>query len=153
MKEILFELNHITIDVKFSYLTLRKILDLDLVGYADKIATLVNDASKENDVKTKVAEIEKSLEMMNFNYKPYKKLNEDKGYILKDVTDEMAVLQENITNLQSQGNSKYAGAFKAQINELEQEMNLIMETIEVWVEVQKKWMYLENIFTAQDIKK
>ena len=81
-------------------MTLKKILDLDLVSYADKIATLVNDASKENDVKTKVAEIEKSLEMMNFNYKPYKKLNEDKGYILKDVTDEMATLQENITNLQ-----------------------------------------------------
>ncbi len=29
-------------------------------------------------------------------------------------------------------------------------MNLIMETIEIWVEVQKKWMYLEAIFIGSD---
>ena len=29
-------------------------------------------------------------------------------------------------------------------------MNLIMEIIEVWIEVQKKWMYLESIFVGSE---
>lgn len=29
----------------------------------------------------------------------------------------------------------------------------LSEVIDKWVEYQRKWMYLENIFNAQDIKK
>ena len=99
---------------------------------------MVNDASKENDIKTKLHEIEKVLETLNFQTKPYKRGNEDKGVIFKDVSEEQALLQENITNIQQFSNKKHAGAFKQQITELKQEMNLIIEIIEVWIEVQKK---------------
>jgi len=42
--------------------------------------------------------------------------------------------------------SKYAGAFNAKIRYWERGLNLISECIEVWLQVQKKWMYLEGIF-------
>jgi len=138
------------IDLNFQSTTLNEILKLDLLKEKEKIFNLVNDASKENDIKTKLQEIERVLETLNFQIKAYKRGNEDKGVIFKDVSEEQALLQENITNLQQFSNNKHAGAFKAQINELEQEMNLIMEIIEVWIEVQKKWMYLESIFVGSD---
>lgn len=34
-----------------------------------------------------------------------------------------------------------------------QDVQLIMDIIEKWTESQRKWMYLENIFGAPDIKK
>lgn len=152
MKEFMKELRK-SININFNITTLKNIIDLDLLKDKEKIQNLVNDASKENDIKSKLVEIEKVLDSMNFQIKAYKRGTEDKGYIFKDVKEEMDSLQENITNLQQFSNNKHAGAFKQQITELEQEMNLIMEIIEIWVEVQKKWMYLESIFVgSEDIR-
>jgi dynein heavy chain len=152
LKELMKELRK-SIPINFQTTTLKEILAQDLLKDKEKIFNLVNDASKENDIKVKLQEIEKVLETLNFQIKPYKRGNEDKGFIFKDVSEEQALLQENITNLQQFSNNKHAGAFKPQIVELEQEMNLIMEIIEVWIEVQKKWMYLESIFVgSEDIR-
>ena len=71
----------------------------------------------------------KVLETLNFQVKPYKRGNEDKGFIFKDVSEEQALLQENITNLQQFSNNKHAGAFKPQIVELEQEMTVVRHAL------------------------
>jgi len=142
-----------SIQINFQTTTMKEILAQDLVKEKEKIFNLVNDASKENDIKTKLLEIDKSLESLNFQTKAYKRGNDDKGFVFKDVSEELAIVQENLTNLQQFSNNKHAGAFKQQIFDLEQEMNLIMEIIEVWIEVQKKWMYLESIFIgSEDIR-
>ena len=142
-----------SIEIKFQTLTLKKILDLDLLKEKDKILTLVADASKENEIKTKMGDVEKIIDSLPFRIKSYKRGNDDKGFIFVDVSDEMAILTENITTIQQLGALKHAQAHKGPINELEQDMNQILEIIEVWIEVQKKWMYLESIFVgSEDIR-
>ena len=65
----------------------------------------------------------------------------------------MDIIKDNIENLQNVGANKHAKAFKNDIDDLEQEMNNMMEIIEIWVEVQKKWIYLESIFVgSEDIR-
>ena len=74
-------------------------------------------------------------------------------FIFKDVSEALELLGENLTNLQEFSNNKFAGAFKTQITGYEQDTNSMMEIIEIWVEVQKKWMYLESIYVgSEDIK-
>lgn len=141
------------INVNFNGTSLKEILNLNLINDKEKISTLVDDARQENEIRNKVQDYEASLSKMQFRYKSFKKGNEDKGFIFVGVADEMADLQDYITNLQSLGNNKHAGAYKKEINILELEMNSIMELIEIWIEVQKKWMYLESIFVgSEDIR-
>lgn len=39
------------------------------------------------------------------------------------------------------------------VQEWESKLVLISDTIEEWVMCQRQWMYLENIFSAEDIQK
>ena len=139
--------------VKFDVMTLRDVMKLDLLKDKEKVATMVNDAKEETDVKNKLDEIKASLDELKFQLTPHKRGTEDKGYKFKDVTGEMDIIKDNIENLQNVGANKHAKAFKNDIDDLEKEMNNMMEIIEIWVEVQKKWIYLESIFVgSEDIR-
>ena len=82
--------------VKFDTMTLRQVMKLDLLSIKDKVATMVNDAKEETDVKNKLDEIKNSLDELKFQLAPHKRGNEDKGYKFKDVTGEMEIIKDNI---------------------------------------------------------
>jgi dynein heavy chain, axonemal len=89
----------------------------------------------------------------NFDLTKYKKGTEDRGWILTNTDEKKLLLEDQLANLQTVASSKYAGAFSARIRYWERGLNLISECIEVWLQVQKKWMYLEGIFIGnEDIK-
>ncbi len=55
--------------------------------------------------------------------------------------------------MQTVAANKFAAAFSSRIRYWERALNLIAECIEIWLQVQKKWMYLEGIFIGnEDIK-
>lgn len=62
------------------------------------------------------------------------------------------VLEDNIMNLQSMVTSRFIGPFLESVQELEMAMQTISEVLESWIELQKKWLYLEGIFIGGDIR-
>ncbi|ESN99370.1 hypothetical protein HELRODRAFT_67233 [Helobdella robusta] len=50
-------------------------------------------------------------------------------------------------------NSKYAKAFESDVNRWEKILSVILETVEMLLLIQKLWLYLENIFYGEEIKK
>jgi dynein heavy chain len=54
--------------------------------------------------------------------------------------------------LQSVGASKYSRSIKGKVTMWEADLNLISEAIDLWMIVQRKWMYLESIFASDDIR-
>lgn len=65
---------------------------------------------------------------------------------MTNTEEKKLILEDQLANLQTVASNKYAGAFSAKIRYWERALNLISECIEVWLQVQKKWMYLEGIF-------
>jgi dynein heavy chain len=62
-------------------------------------------------------------------------------------------LEDNILNLQNIASSKYARAFAGRVKTWEKDLNTISDVIDVWLAVQRKWMYLEAIFKgSEDIR-
>ena len=55
----------------------------------------------------------------------------------------------NLT-LQSMMASRFVKPFTAEVEEWEGKLSLIGEVLEVWMAVQRKWMYLESIFIGSD---
>ncbi|MCQ2815655.1 MAG: hypothetical protein MJ252_00165 [archaeon] len=138
------------IKINFAVTTLKDILDLDLLPDHEKVGNMVADAEKESQIREKLNSIKDSLDKMSFQMGIHKRGNEDKGYKIKDVSEEMDILKDCIQDLQSLGSNKHAKAFKEEITDLEQELNNILEIIEILIEAQKKWIYLEAIFVGSD---
>ena len=38
------------------------------------------------------------------------------------------------------------------VTQWERDLNIINDTIDTWIVVQRKWQYLESIFSSEDIK-
>lgn len=77
---------------------------------------------------------------------------EDRGYILGPVEDLILVLEDNTINLQSMAASQFIGPFLGNVQKWEKTMQTISGVVEAWMELQRKWLYLEGIFVGGDIR-
>ena len=69
------------------------------------------------------------------------------------MVDELTIiLDEALANVNNTLANRYVKAIKGRAEKDSQDIQLIMEIVDKWVEAQRKWMYLENIFTAPDIR-
>ena len=63
----------------------------------------------------------------------------------------MTLLLEDMgLNLQSMMASRFVRPFAEEVRKWEQRLSLVSECIEIWMLVQRKWMYLESIFMDSD---
>ena len=66
-------------------------------------------------------------------------------------TEEVTLLLEDMgLNLQSMMASRFVRPFAEEVRKWEQRLSLVSECIEIWMLVQRKWMYLESIFMDSD---
>ena len=62
-------------------------------------------------------------------------------------------LEDHLLNLQTMSGSRFVGRYAQKVRTWEKTLNLVVETLEVWYNVQRKWMYLESIFIgSEDIR-
>ena len=66
---------------------------------------------------------------------------------IEDVT---LLLEDMGLNLQSMMASRFVRPFAEEVRKWEQRLSLVSECIEIWMLVQRKWMYLESIFMDSD---
>ena len=66
---------------------------------------------------------------------------------IEDIT---LLLEDMGLNLQSMMASRFVRPFAEEVRKWEQRLSLVSECIEVWMLVQRKWMYLESIFMDSD---
>ena len=74
-------------------------------------------------------------------------------YLLKAGEDVVQLLQDHIVMVQSMSSSPHSEMFQARITSWENKLCLIQEVIENWQLCQSHWLYLEPIFSSDDIKK
>ena len=77
------------------------------------------------------------------------KLKEHKWVQVDETITQM--LDDHIVMTQAMGFSPFKKPFEDRITEWEQALSLASETLDEWVAVQRQWMYLEPIFSSDDI--
>ncbi|PIK48528.1 putative dynein heavy chain 10, axonemal isoform X3 [Apostichopus japonicus] len=132
--------------------TLENLFAMELHNYKDVIADIVTSASKELSIEKGIKEVTDVWEGMKFNVVKYMKGTQERGFILGAVDEVMQILDDNAMNLQSMSASRFVGPFLGQVQTWEKSLSLIGEVLEVWLVVQRKWMYLESIFIGGDIR-
>ncbi|XP_066546047.1 dynein axonemal heavy chain 10 [Amia ocellicauda] len=132
--------------------TLENMFAMELHKYGDVISDIVTSAVKELSIEKGVKEVVDTWEIMKFSVQRYYKGTQERGYILGSVDDILQSLDDNAMNLQSMAGSRFVGPFLSTVQQWEKSLSLISEVIEVWMLVQRKWMYLESIFIGGDIR-
>ncbi|XP_009082982.1 PREDICTED: dynein heavy chain 10, axonemal, partial [Acanthisitta chloris] len=132
--------------------TLENMFAMELHRHSDVISEIVGTAVKELSVEKGLKEVAETWETLKFTVQEYFKGTEKRGYILGSVAEISEILDDNNVNLQSVSSSRFVGPFLSAVHRWEKTLSLIGEVIEVWVAVQRKWMYLESIFAGGDIR-
>eukprot|EP00163_Fabomonas_tropica_P002875 TRINITY_DN1232_c0_g1_i1.p1 TRINITY_DN1232_c0_g1~~TRINITY_DN1232_c0_g1_i1.p1 ORF type:complete len:4516 (+),score=1594.38 TRINITY_DN1232_c0_g1_i1:127-13674(+) len=131
--------------------TLEKIFEFGLDNYADIIANLSQSASKELAIEDSLKGIAAQWEELELDIVPYKNQEHHK---LRSTDDLFQALEDNLVTLSTMKASRYFLAFETEIETWENTLSHIAEVIEMILQVQRQWMYLESIFAgSEDIRK
>ncbi|XP_053425879.1 dynein axonemal heavy chain 2 isoform X5 [Nycticebus coucang] len=130
--------------------TLEQIVELGMDQHAEKIGEISASATKELAIEVGLKNIAKTWEVTQLDIIPYK----DKGHHRLRGTEEVfQALEDNQVALSTMKASRFVKAFEKDVDHWERCLSLILEVIEMVLTVQRQWMYLENIFVGEDIRK
>ncbi|XP_074640231.1 dynein axonemal heavy chain 10-like [Tubulanus polymorphus] len=132
--------------------TLENIFSMELHRFQDAINEIVTCATKELSIEKGVREVEDTWNNLKFNVISYMKGTSNRGFILGAIDEVLQVLDDNAMNLQSMSASRFIGPFMNSVQNWEKSLSHISEVLDIWMVVQRKWMYLEGIFIGGDIR-
>ena len=131
--------------------SLSDLIDDDVMNCKDFIEEISARASGEARIISDLAEIRKIWEETSFLVKPY---NDSKDkFILSETELVFQQLDDHQSKIQSMLAMKYVVSIRDKVEDWETKLAMVQNTLEEWLECQKQWMYLENIFGAEDIQK
>ena len=146
------EINKITgLDVERTpALSLYDIADFHLEHYVEQIEETCITAVKEFSLEKALMNMEAEWETVDFTCKAYR---ETGTYILAEIDEVQQLLDDQIVKIQAMRSSRYIKPFAARASAWEKLLRNVEEIIENWLKVQGTWLYLEPIFSSDDIQK
>ena len=140
-----------TIDPKKEY-TLGELLALGVVEQQPAISTISTKAVQESALldlfQKKVTLIWSTLDFTVNSYKDSKEV-----FVLGAVDEVIAALDESLVNINTILGSRFCAPIRVEVEGYQKRLMLVSETLDEWLNCQKQWMYLESIFSADDIKR
>jgi dynein heavy chain len=131
--------------------TLTKLKELNL----DETPQSLEAVTKVCDVAGKEYAIEQALDKMEAEWKGVNleivEYRETQTYVLKGFDEIQQLLDDHIVMTQSMSFSPFKGPFAQRIDEWEKLLVLMSDIFEEWLKCQRSWMYLEPIFSSEDI--
>ena len=110
-------------------------------------------ATQESILEKQFEEINTEWLALEFIVSPYKSDKAKELFVLIEMDDLFAKIDEFLANLNNILGSRYLKMLRPKAEELQKRLLYTQETIDDWLVCQKNWIYLENIFDAPDIKK
>ncbi|XP_067444208.1 dynein axonemal heavy chain 1 isoform X2 [Thunnus thynnus] len=129
-------------------LTFSRCLELGLQNHVDDIAQVAEVAGKEYTIEQALEKMEQEWSTVVFDVLPYK---ETGTYILKSPDEASQLLDDHIVMTQSMSFSPFKKAFEGRINTWESKLRITQDVLEEWLTCQRSWLYLEPIFSSDDI--
>lgn len=122
-------------------------MSLNLHKYEEDVKIIVDKSVKEMSMEKSLNEFAETWKTMQFEYilHPRTKYN-----LLKVREELIEILEDNQIQLQNIMSSKFVGHFYNEVSSWQTKLNTADHIINLWLEVQRIWAYLEAIFIGSD---
>jgi dynein heavy chain len=130
--------------------TTEEIIGLNLKNSLDVIQKIGESAAKEYQIEMALDKMEKEWESQTIQIHPYKETGTG---VIRGIDDVNGILDEHITMTQTIMFSAFKGPFEQRIEEWNRKLCTVSDVLEVWVAVQRSWLYLQPIFESADINR
>ncbi|XP_078270493.1 dynein axonemal heavy chain 1 [Rhinoraja longicauda] len=131
-------------------LTFARCLDMHLQDHIEAIAKVAEVAGKEYAIEQALDKMEGDWENISFDVMPYK---ETGTFILKSPDEASQLLDDHIVMTQSMAFSPFKKAYESRISSWENKLRMTQDVLEEWLQCQRSWIYLEPIFSSDDINR
>jgi dynein heavy chain 1 len=130
-------------------LTLGQIWDINLLGYEQIIKDTLMVAQGEKALEEFLKQVSELWKSYTLELIPY----QNKCQIIKGWDDLFNKLKEHINSVSAMKLSPYYKEFEEEALSWEDKLNRINAVFDVWIDVQRRWVYLDGIFGGSaDIK-
>eukprot|EP00818_Percolomonas_sp_WS_P004750 CAMPEP_0117444502 /NCGR_PEP_ID=MMETSP0759-20121206/5277_1 /TAXON_ID=63605 /ORGANISM="Percolomonas cosmopolitus, Strain WS" /LENGTH=4349 /DNA_ID=CAMNT_0005236577 /DNA_START=155 /DNA_END=13203 /DNA_ORIENTATION=- len=127
-------------------LKLTNLIDMNLDKYLNEIQEISDYASKEYAIELNLEKMEAAWKSVEFSLEPV-----SDSFKIVDVDEIQTLLDEQIILTQSMRASPYVKEVETDVIAWEKKLLDIQDTLDEWLRCQAGWMYLEPIFSSQDI--
>lgn len=127
---------------------------LKLGQFKDDIVDISMQATQEDKLESEYTEVEKKWSELQLNAVEYTRQDNkvSNAKVLSGIDDLNTELDEILANMNNILGSRYLKKLRKKAEELQRNVLNAQDTLGDWVQVQKNWMYLENLFTSPEIK-
>ncbi|CAJ2513502.1 Uu.00g016210.m01.CDS01 [Anthostomella pinea] len=130
-------------------MTLGDVWDLNLVATEVIVRDIITQAQGEMALEEFLKQVK---EIWN-NYQLDLIAYQNKCRLIRGWDDLFAKCSENLNSLQAMKHSPYYKEFEEEASSWEDKLNRVHVLFDVWIDVQRQWVYLEGVFTGNaDIK-
>ncbi|KAG8190244.1 hypothetical protein JTE90_001328 [Oedothorax gibbosus] len=128
--------------------TLEDMIKVGLHKYIEKVEELSVTVSKEFALEKAIAKMKEEWKDIKFEFKPYRETGVP---ILTAVDDIQVLLDDHILKVQTMRGSPFIKPFEIEVKLWEEKLLLVQDVLDSWIKCQATWMYLEPIFSSEDI--
>ena len=137
--------------VEGNVFSLDQLLRYGAANHADFIGETSSTASGEFGLEQLLQKIRKAWADVAFTTLNHR--DQSDVFILGGLDEVIAQLEDSQVALQTILASRFVGGIRTEVEEWEKKLGLLSEVMDEWLTCQRSWMYLENIFGAEDIQK
>ncbi|CAK9060586.1 unnamed protein product [Durusdinium trenchii] len=130
-------------------ITLQQMLEVGILEHIDILERISVKAQKEHGLKTALALMKKEWRPIEFGLVPHR----SGTHMVKGIDEIQAVLDDHIVKTMGIRGSPFVEPIEKEVKDWLAKLTLIQDLLEQWIVMQRSWLYLEPIFSSDDIKK
>jgi dynein heavy chain len=128
--------------------SLSDMVEIGLLMHIEKLETISSTASKEYALEKNLRKMQEEWNDVYFELSPYRETGVN---ILASVDDIQLILDDHILKAQTMRGSPFVKPFEGEMQAWEDKLISMQDIIDQWLKCQANWMYLEPIFSSEDI--
>ncbi|KAL5112917.1 Dynein heavy chain 10 axonemal [Taenia crassiceps] len=131
--------------------TLGNVFNVHLDQFRKEVDEILSTALKELSIEKNFLTLKDTWNSLQLQVKDYAPEGTKRGSIVGGLEEVIQTLDDSSLSLQSMSTSRFAEPFVGEIRGLEKVLTQASEVLEIWVQVQRKWLHLEGLFSGSDV--